>query len=67
MPSEGRPPQLATFDMGAVGQVGVMEGAGHKGAFKDVLSAGDNLNRRVSTDIHLANLQLVRVGVLFNF
>lgn len=66
MPSEGSPRSLPRLMWGAVGEVGIVKGAGDKGAFKDILGAGDDLDGGFFPYIHLADLQFVCIGVFFD-
>ena len=58
--------QLSFFDFRSVGQNGIVLRNGYKVALLEVRSAGDYLDRRVFSDVHLADNELVGVRVLFN-
>ena len=65
-PVGGEAAELAPLDVGAVREMGVVEGAGDVRTDGDVLGAGDDLHRLFPADIHLADPELVGVGMVLH-
>ena len=63
IPSDSTPREDGGVDLLAVGELGPVERRRHQLAGRDILGAGDNLDILARPDIHLADEQVIGIGV----